>query len=258
MIFILGGKGFVGSAFARYCERNGLEHRVIDLEEYDSFKGERCEILINANGNSKKFLAEREPLREFDASTRSVRASLVDFRADRYVFVSSCDVYPDCSSPEKTREETPLDPAAQSPYGFHKHLAELCVRHAAPSWLIFRMGGFVGPGLRKNPVFDILFGERLWLSPESELQFLDTDRAAEAVFRVLDAGADREIFNLSGRGVVRLEEVMEWAGREVPVVEDARRVRYEVSLDKVSRLVDLPSTREVVKRFVEGHASRKA
>lgn len=255
-VFILGGKGFVGSAFVRYCERVGRPCAVVDLDNYASFVGQRCRILVNANGNSSKPLASREPLADFDASVRSVRASLLDFRFDKYVHLSSCDVYPDCSSPETTRESLALDPARQSPYGFHKSLAEQCIRHAVPDWLIFRFGGFIGPGLKKNAIFDILQGGPLFLDPASELQFLHTDRAAEIVFQLADRGVTREVFNLCGKGVVRLSEVAEQAPRPIAVQPGSPRVHYEICLRKISEHVTLPETRTAVLDFVRDTQAR--
>ena len=132
---------------------------------------------------------------------------------------------------------------ARVPYGFHKSLAEQCVRYAAPDWLIFRMGGFVGPGLRKNAIYDILHGGPLWLDPRSELQFLLTDRLAEIVIDLAARDIHNEVFNLCGNGVVSLTEVIEATGREVAVNPASPRVRYEVSVDKISRYVEPPSTR---------------
>src|SRR5262245_31012343 len=97
MIFLLGGSGFYGSGLARVLAEMGREFRVITRENYAAFRGEGCELLINANGNSSKLLAARAPLDDFDASVRSVRASLADFRFDAYIYLSSVDVYPDCS-----------------------------------------------------------------------------------------------------------------------------------------------------------------
>jgi nucleoside-diphosphate-sugar epimerase len=250
MIFILGGRGLVGSGFARYCERTGKPFQVIHRENYASCAGQSCDLLINANGNSSKVLSRRDPKQDFDASVSSVRASLEDFRCKRYVHVSSCDVYPDCSSPESTREELPLDPSDQTPYGFHKRLAEQCVQHAADDWLILRCGGFVGPGLKKNAIYDILQGGPLFLDPSSELQFLHTDRAAEIVFRLIEQGIGREIFNLCGKGLVRLQEVIDRKANPVPVNPESPKVRYQVSIDKLLALVDVPSTREEVFEFV--------
>jgi len=249
MIFVIGGRGFVGSAIVRRCEALGLEHAVIDRASYASYVGRRCALLVNANGNSRKPLAAKEPLAEFDASVRSVRASLEDFSFDCYVHLSSCDVYPDCSSPETTREEQPLDPAAQSPYGFHKYLAEQCVRHGAGKHVIFRLGGFVGPGLKKNAIFDILHGGPLWLDPESELQFLHTGDCARIVLDLAQAGTEGT-YNLCGAGVVKLADVMRERGREVPVQPGSPRVRYEVSVERVRALAEIPETRRTVFQFV--------
>jgi nucleoside-diphosphate-sugar epimerase len=258
MIFILGGKGLVGSAFARHCERMGVPFAVVDRDEYSSYVGKACDVLINANGNSNKRLAISSPTEEFDASVRSVRAALADFRFNKYVQISSCDVYPDCSRPELTRESQILDPAAQSPYGFHKSVAEQCVRHAGRNWLIFRCGGFLGPGLRKNAIYDILHGGPLYLAPSSELQFLHTDRAAEIVFRMLEMGASHETFNLCGKGTVALSEVAALTGGPVPVAPGSPCVRYEISLEKISRLVEPPETRAAVFEFVNAELRERS
>jgi len=257
MIFIIGGRGFVGSAFARVCEAKGKKYAIITRQNYQEFVGKRCDIIIDANGNSKKFLAKEAPLQDFDASVRTVRSSLLDFKYDCYVYISSCDVYPDCSSPATTSEDEKIDVTKQSPYGFHKYLAELCVQHAAKNWLIIRFGGFVGPGLKKNAIYDILNGGPLWLDPESELQYMYTDRAAEIVLMLLDLGITNEIFNICGRGVIKLQEVIEAVGIEVPVHPGSPRVRYEVNIDKISRLADIPETRTTVLEFVHAEMRRR-
>jgi nucleoside-diphosphate-sugar epimerase len=250
MIHIIGGKGLVGSAFARVCETSGRPYAILDRESYPRYVGQRCSLLINANGNSRKPLAKQDPLAEFDASVRSVRASLVDFPCDTYVHLSSCDVYPDCSSPDTTSESQALDPAQQSAYGFHKYLAEQCVRHAASNWLIFRLGGFVGPGLKKNAIYDILFGGKLYLAADSELQFLHTEDAARIVLEIAESKARGEVFNLCGAGTVSLREVMECAGRSVEVQPGSPLVKYDVAISKVRKHAKIPRSRETVQTFV--------
>lgn len=249
MIFLIGGRGLVGSALARQCEAQGLPFAILDRESYPRYRGQSCSLLINANGNSRKPLAVSDPLADFDASVRSVRASLADFRCQRYIHLSSCDVYPDCSSPQTTLESVAPDIARQSPYGFHKYLAEQCVRHAAPDWLIFRLGGFVGPGLKKNAIFDIVHGGPLWLDPASELQFLHTDEAARIMLQLAASGPSREIYNLCGKGTVALSEVIAQVGRDITVQPNSPRVRYAVSIDKISRLAEVPATRDAVLGF---------
>lgn len=250
MIFILGGQGFVGSGFARYCAARGQPHVVLTRANYAEYAGQACDLFINANGNSKKFLAREQPLAEFDASVRSVRASLQDFRAGCYVHLSSCDVYPDTTAPAATGEAAALDPARQSPYGFHKALAEQCVRHAAPQWLILRLGGFVGPGLKKNPIFDILNGGPLWLDPASELQYLHTDDNARLIMGLVERGLRNEILNVCGAGLIRLQDVIDAVGRPVSVKPASPRVRYDIAIDRLQHYASVPDSRATVLSFV--------
>lgn len=256
MIFIIGGAGFVGSAFVRELDARGLSYRVIEKENYDDFVGKSCDLLINANGNSKKYLANEDPVGDFDTSVRSVMASLVNFKYDFYLYLSSCDVYPDCSSSQSTLEDRALDPGDQSPYGFHKYLAEQCVRHFAKKWLIVRFGGFVGAGLRKNPIYDILHGGPLWLDPESELQFLDTDKAAKIVLGLVDAGHVKETFNVCGNGLIKLREVIDAAGCPVKVQPGSPSVRYDVNTTKLLSVTEVPSTRRTILNFVQAELQR--
>jgi nucleoside-diphosphate-sugar epimerase len=257
MIFIIGGAGFVGSAFARVCQAQGREYRVIDKDNYQDFVGQSCDLLINANGNSVKFLAKQDPLADFDASVRSVRASLVDFQFKHYVMLSSCDVYPDCSSPEVTGEDSFIDISQQSGYGFHKYLAEQCVRQAVPRWQIVRLGGFVGPGLRKNPIFDILNGGLLWLDPESELQYIRTDKAAEIILSLAESGIYNQVFNLCGRGLVKLRDIMQAVGLGVPVQQGSPKVIYHVNINKIMSFAELPDSYETVLQFVREEMSQR-
>jgi nucleoside-diphosphate-sugar epimerase len=253
MIFLIGGRGFIGSAFARALDNAGADYAIVDRKSYANYAGMRCRVLINANGNSSKLLARETPIRDFDASVRTVRSTVLDFEAELYVYLSSCDVYPDCSSPLTTCEDLPLDPGLQSPYGFHKRLAEECVRHGAKDWMIFRCGGFVGPGLRKNAIFDILRGGPLWLDPASKLQYMHTSAAADIILKLMEEPAcRRQVFNLCGRGAIRLREVVDAMGRTVMVAPSSPCVEYNVSVDKISSWVELPRTRVAVLDFVHG------
>lgn len=255
-VVVIGGKGFVGSAYVRLFEARGIDCRVIGREEYSLVAGTSCDVLINANGNSSKLLARRDPMADFEANVTATRRFLADIDCGFYIHLSSCDVYPDCSSPSQTCEDAILAPAGQSPYGFHKWLAEQCVRHCAERWLIIRPGGFVGPGMKKNAIFDILNGGPLWLDPQSELQFIHTDDAARVVWGLYEQGVANEVVNVCGDGVVRLSDVMAWVGKDVPVQPNSPIVRYEVSVEKLRGLACVPDTIASVSSFVSGGTGR--
>lgn len=258
MITILGGNGFVGSAYVRLLAACGIAHQVVSRENYDSVRGSACDVLINANGNSKKFLATREPLNEFDQSVRSVARSLDDFPCKTYVFLSTGDVYPDQSSSAVTKEDQPIDHALQSRYGLHKSLAEQLVRGTCEQWLIMRMGGFVGPGLKKNAIHDMLTGAPVWLSPQSEMQFISTDRAASLVWGLVTAGVRNEIVNLGAAGTVNLGALHRQIGSSARFQPDAPTVRYELSLEKLAQLsgTALPASKNEVDAFIAESTAR--
>ena len=252
MIYIIGGNGFVGSAFRRLFDRKDIQHRVIDRDNYHLFQGEPCEVLINANGNSKKFLADLHPVEEFDASVRSVLESLTSFQYGRYVYLSSGDVYPDQDDPTFSLEDRPIEVERQSSYGLHKYIAEQLVRRYASSWLIMRMGGFVGPNLKTNAIYDMLSGSPLWLTPDSELQFIHADSAAEIVWELVRKQVPNEIVNLGASGVVNLGRLRSRLRSLSEFRDDARKVRFELSLDKLSGLLGraLPNSEQEVERFI--------
>jgi nucleoside-diphosphate-sugar epimerase len=258
MIFIVGAKGFLGSSLANACREQGWEYTGIDQEEYADYVGRECDILINANGNSRKYLAREAPLEDFAMNVTSVRRSLEDFRYGKYVLFSSADVYPDSSSPATTDEKIALDPARQTPYGFHKYLAEQCVRHRATRWLILRLSGFVGPGLTKNAVHDVLSSNPLWVDAASEFQYLHTSDLASMVLGLAASRAsDGETVNVGAQGTMSVAELSRLTGRALHVRPGSPRVRCEIALARLARFCEIPTTRAAVQRFLD-ESARKA
>jgi nucleoside-diphosphate-sugar epimerase len=252
VIFIIGGQGFVGSAYPRLFKRLGLDHQVITRDNFDQFAGQPCDVLINANGNSKKFMADRDPVWEFDASVVSVAKALEAFKAKAYIHLSTGDVYPETHSPEVSREDQLPDVTRMSRYGLHKYIAETLVRGAHDNHLIMRMGGFVGPNLKKNAVYDMLNDAPIWLHRDSELQFISTDSAAEIVWTVFQNGARNETVNLGARGVVKIGDLFDRLKPKSEFQPDAKPVRFEISVDKLETLygAPLPESRAEVDAFL--------
>ena len=236
MIYIVGGTGFVGSAYVRLCQQRGLPHRLVTRDNLAELARTACDLLIDANGTSTKRMAEADPLEDFDRSVRVVAERIAKLKARRYLFLSTGDVYPDQTSPAVTREDAPLQVARMSRYGLHRYLSERLVIGAQSEWLTIRMGGFVGPGIKKNAVFDMLTGGTVWLAPDSALQFINTDHAAELVMGLVDAGVSHEIVNLGGSGLAGIGEVHKAVGSRSPFNPGSPLIRYELDLAKLTRL----------------------
>ncbi len=248
---VLGGKGFVGSAVVREASRRGYEVLVVDKDEYAEAVGTSCDVLVNANGNSRKYLAAQDPSLEFDLSVRSVVKSLQDFKAGLYVHLSSIDVYPVVNDPAGNSETAEIECAKLSPYGFHKYMAEQLVQRYAANWLIVRMAGFVGEGLKKNSIFDLLNGQPLRVHPDSEYQYLNSRDMASVIFTLVEKGLSKEIFNVAGDGVIAIRDVAAMIPDCSPRLEQGlQRERYEVNLDKIKQHAAIPKTADTVKAFI--------
>jgi len=254
--YVLGGGGFVGSAFVRRAAALGESHASLTREAYDAHVGGACDVFVNANGNSRKYRAEEDPAWDFDASVRSVMRSLVDFTYDTYVYISSVAVYRDPGAHDATAEAAPIDTAALTSYGMHKYLAEQLVRRYASNWLIIRLGGVVGPGLVKGPVLDMAQGQRLWVSERSTFQYIHTDRLAEVVDRLIEGGHTNDVFNVTGRGAMALADIGARLGRtDVSAPADVPVERWDVDVRRADALVGLPTTEETIEAFARDLAA---
>jgi nucleoside-diphosphate-sugar epimerase len=249
---VLGGYGFVGAAVAAIAARRGYAVQAVGRREYTDVRGGCCNLLINANGNSRKYLSRQDPALDFQLSVQSVLHSLLDIEAEHYVFLSSIDVYNDVSNPAANAEDGPIDAARLSPYGFHKWLAEQLVRYHRPDALILRMGGLVGPGLWKNPLYDLLTGAALRVHPDSAYQYVSTGALAGILFDLLAAGCMGETFNVAGQGLCRVREMAALIpdsdlGSAPP---DAVPERYEINTEKLARRLTVPQTAATVRTFI--------
>lgn len=250
---VVGGRGFAGSAMVAEACARGYAVTVIDRQNYAQHMGTKCDLLINANGNSRKFLAAADPRTDFDLSVRSVKHTLQDFPAACYVYLSSVDVYPYTQTPTaENAEDAVLDIARMSHYGFHKYIAEQMVRHDNPDWIIFRMGGLVGPGMWKSSIFDLLNHQPLRVHPDSEYQYLNTGVAAAIVLDLVARGIRREIFNIMGEGVIALRTVAGMIpGCDLSATpDDLPRERYEINIAKLKQHATLPPTEATMRAFI--------
>lgn len=251
-IALIGCRGFVGSAFARFFTERSIPFTGVDRANYSDHAGQNWDVVVHAAANSKKFVAEETPLADMEQSLERTAAILRDFPARKFLLISSVDVYNDLSQPAATRESEPIDPASLANYGFHKHLSELLVLRHAPHPLVFRLAGMVGPALKKNPVFDVSRRLPLRIHPDSRYQFLHTAAVAEMVWSLQDRLPPGEILNVCGRGLVSPREIAKMAGVELDLSQISGPPRIvDIAVDKLAGLVEVPETSETVRRFLE-------
>lgn len=252
MYFVLGGKGFVGSAVCSMLSERGEPFISIGRDNYTQFVGTACDVFVNCNGNARRFWANQNPAADFEISVASTMRSLVDFIYGLYVYISSVDVYLDTTDPAHNIEDTEIQPEQLCPYGFHKWLSEMLVRRYASQWLILRLGGLVGPGIKKNPIYDALAGQPIQISPRSELGFIDTGNVAAALYRLVTKGYRNQVFNMCGTGTLRIGDLPTLLGRAVTFSRGAeeRTELYRISNGRLCEVMHIPESRHAVANFI--------
>jgi hypothetical protein len=145
---LIGHTGFVGSTLLKQDDFDSL-YRSSNIGEID---GRSFARVVCAGAPAQKWIANREP-----AADRHIIEGLIDhlrtIRCDCFVLISTVDVF---KQPAGVDEDTPVEEAGLQPYGLHRRLLEQFVQAQFANHLIVRLPGLVGPGLRKNVIFDLL------------------------------------------------------------------------------------------------------
>jgi len=232
---VLGANGLLGSGLVKYLSSN-YEVTPITRENYEEHKGQKFDLFINANGNSKRFWALQNVFQDFEASTISVYKTMFDFQFNKYVYISSVDVYPDLSSPQKTQENQEIKVIDQNTYGFHKYLSEQIVKKHVSDWLILRPSMILGTGLKKGPFFDILNNNPIFVTLDTKLQLTTTQGIAEIIETLFKNSVTGEIINVGGERSFSFTKISEYFDQKVQVSHEAKTQTYEMSVEKLKRL----------------------
>lgn len=145
---LIGHSGFVGGTLLRQTTF-GAQFRSTDI---DQIAQREFDTLVCAGAPAQKWIANRDP--EGDrAKIDGLIAHLKTVRCKTFILISTVDVF---GSPLGVDEDTPVDEAGLHAYGLNRYRLEQFVAGHFPNHLIVRLPGLVGPGLRKNVIFDFL------------------------------------------------------------------------------------------------------
>lgn len=240
----------LGSDLVRYLDAK-FYVTPIHKENYRNHVGSSFDVVINANGNSKRFWANKNPLDDFVASTVSVYQSIFDFPCDLYIYISSPDVYEDHAGPENTKENTEIDPKNLQTYGFNKYLSELIVKKHKKKFLILRHSMILGMNLKKGPFYDIIHDSPLFITLKSKLQLITTRAIAEVIETLLENSVVNETINVGGKGSFAFTKIREYVDKEIQISPAAETQIYEMSIEKLKRLYPtLKTSEEYLQEFM--------
>lgn len=150
---LIGYSGFVGSTLLKQTHFDALyrSNNIHEIENQD------FEMVVCAGAPAQKWIANREPA-EDKKKIDSLIAHLRTITCKAFILISTVDVF---KAPIGVDESTEIEEAGLQPYGLHRRRLEKFVQTHFSNHLIIRLPGLVGPGLRKNIIFDFLHNNNL-------------------------------------------------------------------------------------------------
>lgn len=145
---LIGYSGFVGSTLLRQRSFDS-QYRSTDIGQ---IAGRSFSTVVCAGAPAQKWIANREPERDRQ-NIDGLIAHLQTVDCETFVLISTVDVF---KEPLGVDEDSPFDEHGLHAYGLNRRRLEQFVAERFPRHLIVRLPGLVGPGLRKNVIFDLL------------------------------------------------------------------------------------------------------
>lgn len=150
---LVGFSGFVGGTLLRQGEFDSM-YRSTDIE---NVRGQSFDTVVCAAAPAQKWIANREPVADRQ-NIENLISHLKALTCKTFILISTVDVF---QAPVGVDEDSPIDEEGLHAYGLHRRMLEKFVAGHFSNHLIVRLPGLVGPGLRKNVIFDFLNGNNL-------------------------------------------------------------------------------------------------
>tara|TARA_Y100001958_G_C21240109_1_gene567547 strand:- start:1234 stop:1953 length:720 start_codon:yes stop_codon:yes gene_type:complete len=161
---ILGYKGFVGSAIARYCKKNKIQFIGISRKKNYENESLRFKFLINCAMPSKRYWAKKFPKKDFEETVLKTDYFLRNFKYEKFIHLSSVSA------------RVQLDTV----YGRNKKKAENLVKKIK-FFTIYRLASMYGRGLNKGVLIDLINSSKVYLNKNSNYSFTKVDKIAEFI-----------------------------------------------------------------------------
>ncbi|WP_443692738.1 pyridine nucleotide transhydrogenase [Pseudomonas protegens] len=145
---LVGFSGYVGSTLLKQTRFERL-YRSTTIGEVD---GQSFDTVVCAGAPAQKWIANRYPETDREKIDGLI-AHLSTIQCKTFILISTVDVF---KNPVCVDEDTSVDESDLHAYGLNRRRLEKFVESHFAEHLIVRLPGLVGPGLRKNVIFDFL------------------------------------------------------------------------------------------------------
>ena len=146
MDLLIGSSGFVGSTLRTQKSFDFL-YRSNNIA---SIKKDIDGIVVCSAAPAQKYLANENPSSDLN-NIKKLISHISSIRCKNFILISTVDVF---KNPNNVFENSHVNENGLHPYGLHRRMLEDFVENNFRNYLIVRLSGLVGPGLRKNIIFD--------------------------------------------------------------------------------------------------------
>ena len=233
-IGITGADGFIGRKLSLVLERRGFELIKYDLNNFDIRKevalSDKIDVLYHLAAINKPYFSKTNPAETFRTNvlgTINLLEAIKKSNVKKIIFTSSILIYKDLT---KTKETDPVGYNGIYPYGLEKLIGEEYIKLYSDlfgiSYVIFRISGVYGPGMYKNPVFDIIQGFlnnkiKLYVAKNSIYNFIYIDDVIGTLTKSL--AWKNETLNLCSGENVKLVDLIDFLSnkfKKKPEIKD--------------------------------------
>jgi nucleoside-diphosphate-sugar epimerase len=216
---LVGFSGFVGSTLLKQAHFSAL-YRSTNIHEIENNK---FDVLACAGAPAQKWIANSDPAEDRKKIDYLI-CHLRTIKCKKFILISTVDVF---NVPNGVDEFTSVDESGLHAYGLHRRLLEKFVEQHFPNYLIVRLPGLVGPGLRKNVIFDLLNTHNVHaIESRSVFQFYPMTNLWFDIQRALEAGLP--LVHLTAEPISVAEVSLHGFGRPFTQELEKTPVHYDV------------------------------
>src|ERR1022692_2167719 len=285
-IFVTGGAGFIGSNFIRHVLGLGKGYRIVNFDKltyagnlanlesvadnpnYSFVKGDICDaaaveaamrgcdavVHFAAESHVDRSIYEPAPVIETNVTGTFVMLQLArKLRIERFVHISTDEVYGDMAPGQFANEDSPLQPS--SPYSASKASSDLLVRSYVRTYgfpvLITRSSNNYGPYQFPEKFLPLLITNALDNKPlpiygdgKQQRDWLHVEDNCRGILAVLERGQIGHVYNIGG---LDIEENLTMAQRVLRIMGKPETLlsyvkdrpghdrRYALNCEKIKR-----------------------
>jgi len=143
---LIGYTGLVGSILKKKFDFNFF----FNSKNISQIKGKQFDLIVCAGANAEKWKANKYPKKDKENILYLIE-SLKKIKCKKFILISTVDVF---KIPNNVYENTLIDENCLNAYGYNRRLLEKFIEKNFKNRIIVRLPALVGPGLKKNIVFD--------------------------------------------------------------------------------------------------------